>query len=64
MCILPLPALSKPKVPSLREIGFLQTVSQTANDVRMDFSFISFSKEDVFVQHNGLNAIGLMQLFF
>lgn len=64
MCILPLPALLKPKVPSLREIGFLRTVSQTANDVRMDFSFISFSKEDVFVQHNGLNAIGLMQLFF
>lgn len=64
MCILPLPALLKPKVPSLREIGFLRTVSQTANDVRMDFSFTSFSKEDVFVPRNGLNAIGLMQLFF
>lgn len=64
MSILPLPALLKPKVPSLREIRFLQAVSQTANAVRMDFSFISFSEEDVFVQRNGLNAIGLMQLFF
>lgn len=42
VCILPLPALLKPKVPSLREIGFLQTVSQTSNDVRMDFFLFFF----------------------